>query len=126
VTGLAIFVSAWAGANEQSVLGIAAITIAVAAFLSVGPITWAFPTSFLTGAAAATGIGLINSLGNLGGFVAPIMRNGFNEAVPTDSGVWGVVSLGVFAFLAAFMMWATRFFSAKADALLADEAVPAH
>lgn len=126
VTGVAIFVSAWAGANAQSVLGIAAITVAVAAFLSVGPITWAFPTSFLTGAAAATGIGLINSLGNLGGFVAPIMRNGFNEAVPTESGAWGVVSLGVFAFLAALMMWATRFFSAKADALLADQAVPGH
>lgn len=121
ITGVAIFVSAWAGANAQGLLGILAITVAVAAFLSVGPITWSFPTSFLTGAAAATGIGLINSLGNLGGFVAPIMRNGFNEAVPTESGAWGVVSLGVFAFLAAIMMWATRFFSAKADALLVDE-----
>lgn len=126
ITGVAILVSAWAGANGQSLLGIAAITIAVAAFLSTGPITWAFPTSFLTGAAAATGIGLINSLGNLGGFVAPIMRTGVNEAVPTDSGAWGVVSLGVFAFIGAILMWATRFFSAKADALLVDDITPGH
>jgi MFS family permease len=126
VTGVAILVSAWAGANAQGVLGILAITVAVAAFLSVGPITWSFPTSFLTGAAAATGIGLINSLGNLGGIVAPIMRTGINEAAPTDSGEWGVVSLGVFAFLAAAMRWGTRFFSSKADALLVDEEVLAH
>lgn len=125
ITGAATLFSAWAGANGQALLGIAAITVAVAAFLSVGPITWSFPTSFLTGAAAAAGIGLINSLGNLGGFVAPIMRTSINESIPTDSGAWGVVSLGVFAFIAAAMMWATRFFSAKADALL-EEQTPAH
>ncbi|MFB7250170.1 MFS transporter [Microbacterium sp. NPDC056234] len=126
ITGIAILVSAWAGANGQSLLGIFAITVAVAAFLSTGPITWSFPTSFLTGAAAATGIGLINSLGNLGGFVAPIMRTGVNEAIPTDSGAWGVVSLGVFGFLGAILMWATRYFSSKADALLVEEPVPGH
>jgi MFS family permease len=127
ITGVAILVSAWAGANGQGLIGLLAITIAVSAFLAAGPITWSFPTSFLTGAAAAAGIGLINSLGNLGGFVAPIMRTSFNEAVPTESGAWGVVSLGVFAFLAAAMMWATRFFSAKADALLDDKAAtPGH
>lgn len=125
ITGAAILLSAWAGANGQALLGIVAITIAVASFLSVGPLTWSFPTAFLAGAAAATGIGLINSLGNLGGFVAPIMRTAINEAVPTDSGAWGVVSLGVFAFLAAVMMACTRFFRAKADALLDEEKAPA-
>jgi hypothetical protein len=69
--------------------------VAVSAFLCAGPISWSFPTAFLTGAAAATGIGLINSIGNLGGFVAPIMRTAINEAVPTEAGTWGVVSLGV-------------------------------
>ncbi|SMG47903.1 Sugar phosphate permease [Agreia pratensis] len=125
-TGLSIFGSAWAGANGLPILGLLFITLAVSSFLAVGPITWAYPTAFLTGAAAAAGIGLINSLGNLGGFVAPLMRNGFNEAVPTDSGVWGVVSLGVFAFLAAGMMFGTRFFrGAKADELLETTSTPA-
>jgi len=32
---------------------------------------WAVPTAFLTESAAAASIGLINSLGNLGGFVGP-------------------------------------------------------
>ncbi|WP_234031260.1 MFS transporter [Mycetocola zhujimingii] len=125
LTGLAILGSAWAGANGMPFLGILFITIAVASFLSVGPITWSYPTAFLTGTAAAAGIGLINSLGNLGGFVAPIMRTGINEAIPTESGTWGVVSLGVFAFLAAAMLYCTRFFRARADALLED-APPGH
>ena len=110
--------SAWAGSAGLPIVGILFITLAVASFLSVGPITWSYPTAFLTGTAAAAGIGLINSLGNLGGFVAPLMRTGINQAVPTESGVWGIVSLGVFAFLAAGMLFATKFFSAKADALL--------
>jgi len=120
LTGLAIFGSAWAGSHGQPILGILFITIAVASFLAVGPITWSYPTAFLTGTAAAAGIGLINSLGNLGGFVAPLMRTGINDAMPTDSGAWGVVSLGVFALLGALMMFGTRFFASKSDDLLRD------
>ncbi|EPY03475.1 MFS transporter [Magnetospirillum fulvum] len=48
-------------------------------FLSVGalgiigslPLFWPIPTAFLTGTAAAAGIGFINSVGNLGGYVGP-------------------------------------------------------
>jgi MFS family permease len=126
LTGVFILGSAWAGAASLPILGIAFITIAVSSFLAVGPITWSYPTAFLTGTAAAAGIGLINSLGNLGGFVAPLMRTGINDAAPTDSGVWGVVSLGVFAFLAAVMLFCTKFFRAKSDDLLIEEAAPGH
>ncbi|HZC65181.1 MAG TPA: MFS transporter, partial [Candidatus Dormibacteraeota bacterium] len=34
---------------------------------------WALPGEFLTGFSAASGIALINSVGNLGGFVGPSM-----------------------------------------------------
>ena len=34
---------------------------------------WPLPSMFLTGSAAAAGIGVINSIGNLGGFVGPYM-----------------------------------------------------
>ena len=116
-TGLCIFGSAWSGANEQPVLGIIFITLAVCSFLAVGPITWSYPTAFLTGTAAAAGIGLINSLGNLGGFVAPILRTAVNEAASSE--VLGVYALGVLPFLAAAMMFATRRFKASgADTLL--------
>ncbi|HEY9290284.1 MAG TPA: MFS transporter [Microlunatus sp.] len=121
-TGVFILGSAWAGASGQPLVGILCIVFAVASFLSVGPITWAYPTAFLTGAAAAAGIGLINSLGNLGGFVAPLMRTGINNSIPTESGAWGVVSLGVFAFLAAAMLFGTKLFTqSKSDQLLEQE-----
>lgn len=44
--------------------------LAVGVYGYVGPF-WALPSEFLTGFSAAAGIGLINSVGNLGGFVGP-------------------------------------------------------
>jgi nitrate/nitrite transporter NarK len=35
------------------------------------PIFWTFPTAFLAAKAAAAGIALINSVGNLGGYFGP-------------------------------------------------------
>jgi ACS family tartrate transporter-like MFS transporter len=37
------------------------------------PPLWCLPTTFFTGTAAAASIGLINSLGTLGGFAGPYM-----------------------------------------------------
>ncbi len=117
-TGLCIFGSAWAGTNHLPALGLIFITLAVCSFLAVGPITWSYPTAFLTGAAAAAGIGLINSLGNLGGFVAPILRTAINGATGSPTGSAGVYALGVLPFLAAALMFATRRFKNKADEFL--------
>lgn len=52
---------------------IVAISVAaLAEFSMVGPF-WALSTSLLVGTAAATGIALINSIGNLGGFLGPYL-----------------------------------------------------
>ena len=118
-TGLCIAGSAWAGSTGRPAAGMIFITLAVCSFLSVGPITWAYPTAFLAGAAAAAGIGLINSLGNLGGFVAPILRTQVNQLAGNDSA--GIYALGVLPFLAAAMMWGTRRFQLSADRLLVQE-----
>jgi sugar phosphate permease len=118
-TGLCIFGSAWAGSVNAPVLGILFITLAVCSFLSVGPITWAYPSAFLAGTAAAAGIGLINSLGNLGGFVAPLLRTWVNDLAGNE--VAGIVALGVLPFLAAAMMWGTKFFQVSGDAFLEDD-----
>lgn len=48
-------------------------------FLSIGtlgvigsmPLFWPIPSAFLAGTAAAAGIGIVNSIGNLGGYVGP-------------------------------------------------------
>jgi ACS family tartrate transporter-like MFS transporter len=61
-------------AHSHSVSGtVALISVAVlGVFSMMGPF-WAMPTAFLSGTAAAAGIAMINSVGNLGGFFGPYM-----------------------------------------------------
>ena len=54
-------------------LTIAGFMIAFTGLKSYQPAFWSLPTLFLTETAAAGSIGLINSLGNLGGFLGPTM-----------------------------------------------------
>lgn len=61
-------------ATANSIFGlIAALTIVNVGISCAKPPLWSMPTTFLTGAAAATGIATINSIGNLGGFAGPAM-----------------------------------------------------
>jgi MFS transporter, ACS family, tartrate transporter len=57
--------------QTSPVLALAALCVgAMGIFGAISPF-WELPSSVLAGAAAASGIALINSLGNLGGFVSP-------------------------------------------------------
>ena len=67
--GVALLVSVFAGNNI--VLAIAAFSVATMALYSFPSPFWALPTVFLSGPAAAASIALINSIGNLGGFLGP-------------------------------------------------------
>lgn len=60
---------------ESPLVGIVALCFAAAGFISVQPVFWTFPANRLSGSAAAGGIALINSLGAVGGFVAPNVKN---------------------------------------------------
>lgn len=67
------------------------VTLAAVGIYSALPVFWALPTRFLTGAAAAGGIGLINSLGNLGGFAAPYATGALQDLTGSDrAGMWAV------------------------------------
>ena len=55
------------------VAGLIALSVAAAGFISVQPIFWTLPTSYLADRAAAGGIALIGA-GNLGGFLAPNLK----------------------------------------------------
>ena len=57
--------------NLSLVLAVTLFTIALTGLKAYMPAFWAMPSLFLTEAAAAGSIGLINSVGNLGGFVGP-------------------------------------------------------
>jgi ACS family tartrate transporter-like MFS transporter len=52
---------------------VAGFTISQMALRSVAGVFWAMPPALLGGAAAAAGIALINSIGNIGGFVGPAL-----------------------------------------------------
>ena len=65
--------------SGSPVLAIAGLSLARYGFVAMQPIFWTLPTEYMTGYAAAAGIGLINSLGNLGGFLAPNLRDYFKE-----------------------------------------------
>jgi len=55
----------------NTILAVILLSIAAAGIIPAAPMFWALPTSFLAGTAAAAGIAWINSVANLGGFVAP-------------------------------------------------------
>ncbi|SAK53187.1 major facilitator transporter [Caballeronia hypogeia] len=59
---------------------IAVITVTACAIFSALPNFWALPARFLSGAAAAAGIALINTVGNLAGFVAPYITGMAKDA----------------------------------------------
>jgi ACS family tartrate transporter-like MFS transporter len=66
--GIGWLIAAWAPTPALSLAGLA---LAHAGMMSMLAPFWSLPTAFLSGTAAAGGIALINSLGNLGGFVGP-------------------------------------------------------
>jgi len=61
---------AWAGTSYWALAAMSVVAIGV---YGSRPSFWPMPSMFLTGAAAASGIALINSLGNLGGYVGPFV-----------------------------------------------------
>lgn len=75
-----------AGVSESSWLVLAALSIAAAGMYCTLAPFWSLPNSFLSGTAAAAGIGLINSVGNLGGFVGPNVFSGIKEATNSFRG----------------------------------------
>lgn len=54
-------------------LGLAALALSAIGIYAALPVFWTLPTSMLTGSAAAAGIALVNSIGNIGGFLGPAL-----------------------------------------------------
>jgi nitrate/nitrite transporter NarK len=84
-----IAITAWVGAGGLILAGMfggnmpvamVALTVATAATFATIPLMCALPTEFLTGIAAAGGIGVIVSIGNLSGFVVPLAVGKINDA----------------------------------------------
>ncbi|MGF6724323.1 MFS family permease [Paraburkholderia sp. GAS41] len=99
LAGLGIGVS---GLAHSPLLGLAALCCAASGFIAAQPLFWTFPTRYLTGAAAAGAIALINSLGGLGGFIAPSLRTAAEHTFASTSA--GLLVLGAASLLAALLI----------------------
>jgi MFS family permease len=80
----------WTGGGS-AIWTIAGLSLAVLGAMSMLPPFWSLPTSFLSGAAAAGGIALINSLGNIGGLLGQWTMGLARDA--TGSHLCGLVGL---------------------------------
>lgn len=112
VSGLGIGVSVNAG---SPLVALVALCFAAAGFIAVQPLFWAFPTNYLGGAAAAGGIALINSLGGLGGFVAPNLKTWAEQAFGSPAA--GLNLLAATTIFGALLFLALRRQGAPAAAL---------
>ena len=65
---------------------------------AVLPVFWTLPTTFLSGTAAAGGIAIINSIGNLSGFAGPFVMGKMKDA--TGSYTVGLLAVAGTVFLA--------------------------
>jgi sugar phosphate permease len=89
------------GATLTSVpaLALASLSFALAGALASITVLWVLPSSLLTGAAAAGGIALMATIGNLGGYVAPYVLGLAREAT-------GRLDFGLYLMSAAMIVGA--------------------
>jgi D-galactonate transporter len=105
VGGLGLVLSGVFGSDVM--LAMAALSLATMGILTSLPLFWTLPTSMLRGTAAAAGIALINSVGNLAGFVSPFVVGSIKDA--TGSATMGLYVLAASLFLGgALVLLATR------------------
>jgi len=112
-----------------------AASLAVAAILGMGPWTmvaltfatigiygaiavmWTLPQSLLGGTAAAAAIALVNSVGNLGGFVGPTIAGYLKDATGNYSAAMAVFAIGL-AMTAGVAIAMSRFLDARNTAVV--------
>jgi len=83
-------------------------------FSLYGPF-WALPNEFLSGSSAAAGIALINSIGNLGGFIGPLSMGAINRRTGSFRGGFLLASISLVVSATLILMLRNRI---RRDAIL--------
>ncbi len=68
------------------------MTVGIVGTMSAIPVFWQLPARFLSGAAAAAGIALINSIANLAGAGSPYMMGLIKTATGTQAMGWFIIA----------------------------------
>jgi len=90
--------------GDNATLALIALSLVAGGALSWLTISWSFPTSFLTGAAAAGGIAMINSVANLGGYFGPDLIGSIRQATGGDSTA-AFLTLAAMALFSVVLSW---------------------
>ncbi len=91
---------------NDPLLKMAAFCVAAFGIFGTLAVFWTLPTSFLSGVAAAGGIAVINSIGNLAGFAGPYAMGAIKDA--TNSYQGGLFLLAGLAVIAMLIVLALR------------------
>src|SRR3984893_2867465 len=94
-----------AGMFNGTWLAVGAMAVAAVGLYGSKPAFWPLPSTFLSGTAAAGGIALINSIGNLGGFVGPYAVGWIKDS--TGSYEMGLYFLAACALASAIIAFLT-------------------
>lgn len=79
--------------GSQTAVALVGMTLAMAGVTTSLSQFWCLPTAILAGAAAATGIAVINSIGNLAGFVSPFVIGWIvDRTQSTDLGIYALAA----------------------------------
>jgi ACS family tartrate transporter-like MFS transporter len=106
------------GSAHSAFLSVALFVVLAVGYCSSLSPFWALPSEFLTGFSAASGIALINSVGNLGGFVGPSVVGFISQK--TGSLYGGLAFAGVSMIFSAMLV---MFLPRKSHAQVTAEAV---
>jgi ACS family tartrate transporter-like MFS transporter len=95
-----------AASTGNSVWAIVGLSVAALGGYGALPTFWPLPTAFLSGTAAAGGIALVNSIGNLGGFAGPYILGWLRDT--TKGFTAGLYFLAASALAAGIVAALTR------------------
>ena len=87
---------------DDPMMKMTALSIAGFGIFGALPIFWTLPAAFLSGPAAAGGIALINSIGNLAGFAGPFATGRIKDLTGSYTG--GLLSLAAAGYIAMIIV----------------------
>jgi MFS family permease len=98
-----MFCAAWFAAP---MLQLAALCVVAFALFSCTAVFWTLPGRFFAGASAAAGIALINSVGNLGGYLGPFVVGALKQATgELSSGLYFLTGVLLFGLVLTFIVY---------------------
>ncbi|MBV7484388.1 MFS transporter [Bordetella sp. BOR01] len=94
--GIGYVISAAFGTHTG--LALAALTLAAGGIMGCLPVFWTLPPKYFRGAAAAGGIALVNSVGNLGGIISPYLVGKVKDLTgDTAPGLYAIAAVTILA-----------------------------